>query len=80
MDIKELKGSLALTDFADALVSSTRSKSFGDLWEKSVNCNDCKYRETCKAVADQLEDEGININCRDFIDLLLGDRDIKDLY
>ena len=79
MDIKELKGSLTITDFADALVASTKSKSFGALWEKCVSCNGCKYRETCQAVADKLDDEGINISCSEFIDLLLGDLDLEDL-
>jgi hypothetical protein len=72
MDIKNLKGSVSITDFVDDLCTGSSSETLGALWEKSVDCNHCKYVESCRAIADEYE----NINCRQVVDYLLGDQNL----
>ena len=72
MKIKNLKGSVSLTDFIDDLCTATKSESLGELWENNVGCSDCKYREQCQALGDEFEE----ITCSQVIDHLLGDQDL----
>ena len=72
MEIKNLRGSVSLTDFIDNLCTGSGEATLEALWEKCVNCNHCKYREQCHALADEFED----ITCRQVVDYLLGDQDL----
>ena len=77
MDIKELKGTMTLSDFAEG-ITSARKKSLGAVWENSVSCNDCAYREQCKTISDQIQDEyDVNVYCRQVIDYLMGEMPIE---
>ena len=69
MDIKNLKGSVSLEDFIDDLATGSRVETLGELWEKNVACNHCRYREQCHAIGDVCED----ITCRQIVDYLLGE-------
>lgn len=72
MDIKNLKGSVSLTDFIDDLCTGAGKETLGALWEASVDCNHCKYREQCHALGDEFED----ITCSQVVDHLLGDQNL----
>lgn len=72
MKIKNLKGSVSLTDFIDNLCTGSGEDTLGALWEKCVDCNHCKYREQCHALSEEFE----NITCSQVIDHLLGDQDL----
>ena len=72
MDIKNLKGSVSLTDFIDDLCTATKSESLGELWENNVGCSDCKYCEQCHALGEAYEE----LSCRQIIDYLLGNQNL----
>ncbi len=72
MEIKNLKGSVSLTDFIDDLCTGTQSETLGALWEDNVDCNHCKYRKQCEALGNEFEE----ITCSQVIDHLLGDQDL----
>ena len=78
MDIKELKGTMTTSDFLEGLVDQKKSKSLGEVWEGIVDCNHCNYKEQCRAISDQIQDEyDVNVYCRQVIDYLLGDMSIE---
>jgi hypothetical protein len=75
MDIKKLEGSLSFENFADGLVSYGNCKTFGEVWEKCVTCNNCDHKEACE----QFADEHYGIKCSQFIDILLGHKKLEDV-
>lgn len=75
MDIKNLKGSVSLTDFVDDLCTGSGEATLGALWEKNVDCNHCKYREQCHALGEEYEE----ITCDQVVDYLLGDFNLEKL-
>lgn len=78
MDIKELKGTMDLSDFAEGLVSQKKAKSLGEVWENIVDCNHCPYKEKCQAISDYIQKKyDVNTYCRQIIDYLLGDMSIE---
>ena len=79
MDIKNLKGSVSVVDFADGLLAQKRFETFGALWEDYVDCNHCIYKEKCEAIYEQYEAKGVNLHCRQVIDFLLGDLDLDTI-
>lgn len=79
MDIKSLKGTITISDFADGLLAQKRLETFGAYWEDAVTCDRCPYSEQCKAICAQYSMEGIDIYCGQVIDYLLGDLDLETL-
>ena len=78
MDIKELRGTMDLSDFAEGLVDQNKAKSLGAVWESFVACNHCSYREQCRLISDQIQEEyDVNVYCRQVINYLLGDMPIE---
>jgi hypothetical protein len=78
MNIKELKGTMNLSDFAEGLVGQKKAKSLGEVWEDFVDCNHCPYTEQCKAISNHIQNEyDVNTYCRQTIDYLLGDMSIE---
>lgn len=72
MDIKNLKGSVTVTDFIDDLCTGADKETLGALWEAMVDCNHCKYREQCHALGEAYED----ITCSQVVDHLLGGQNL----
>lgn len=79
MNIKELKGTMDLSDFVEGLVDQKKVETLGAVWEDYVDCNHCSYREKCKAICDHYEDKGVDLYCGQVIDYLLGDLDLDSL-
>lgn len=75
MDIKKLEGSLSFEDFDEGLVSYGNCKTFGEVWEKCVNCNYCDHKAACEA----LQDEVYKITCAQVIDFLLGQKTLAQI-
>jgi hypothetical protein len=75
MDIKKLAGSLSFEDFDEGLVSYGNCRSFGEVWEKCVNCNHCDHKEACE----QFAEEYYGVKCNQFIDLLLGQKTLEQI-
>ena len=79
IDIKSLKGTMSVADFADGLLAQKRLETFGAYWEDAVTCDRCPYVDQCKALCDKYSPEGIDIYCGQVIDYLLGDIDLETL-
>jgi hypothetical protein len=75
MDIKKFEGSMSFDDFSNGIVSYGNCKTFGEVWEKCVTCNNCDHREACEAITD----EYYGIKCHQVIDLLLGHKKLEDI-
>lgn len=78
MDIKSLKGTMTLSDFAEGITSQGNKRTLGAVWEHTIDCNHCNYREACKAISDHIQDEyDVNVYCRQVIDYLMGEMPIE---
>ena len=78
MDIKELKGTMTLENFAAGITAQPNKKTLGAVWEHTIDCNHCNYREQCKAISEQIQDEyDVTVYCRQVIDYLLGEMPIE---
>jgi hypothetical protein len=75
MDIKKLEGSMSFDDFSNGIVSYGNCKTFGEVWEKCVTCNNCDYKDACHALSEEYD----NIKCRQVIDVLLGHTKLEDV-
>jgi MoaA/NifB/PqqE/SkfB family radical SAM enzyme len=77
MDIRKLRGSMTLSDFAEGI---SYKKSLGHLWEEEVDCNHCPYKTQCNQIHAQIEAEyGVGPYCRQIINFLLGESTIEDI-
>lgn len=75
MDIKKYEGSLSFDDFEEGLVARGCCKTFGEVWEKCVNCNHCKHQDACRALIEECSE----IKCSEVIDILLGHKKLEDV-
>ena len=80
MNIKELKGTVPVEEFADGMLSQKRFETFGALWEDYVDCGHCRFKDQCKAICDHYDAKGVDLYCGEVIDYLLGDRDLEKIY
>ncbi len=77
--IKKFEGSISQDDFVLGLLLARGVESSGDLWEKVMDCNHCKFVKQCKAVGDAFADQDKNPSCGQIIDLLLGEIKVEDI-
>ena len=80
MDIKNLKGTVSVPEFADGLLYQKKFETFGALWEDYVGCAHCIYAEKCEAICAHYKSKGIELYCGEVIDYLLGDCDLEEVY
>lgn len=79
MDIKNLKGSMSVADFADGIAAQKKAQTLGVVWEDIVDCDHCTYKEQCKAICDHVQNEyDVSAYCGQVIDYLLGEITIED--
>ena len=77
MNIKELKGTITLSDFVEGII--VKKKTPGAVWEDLVECDRCPYKKQCKAICDQIAAEyDVSVYCGQVIDYLLGEIKIED--
>lgn len=72
---------IGLEDFTSALLVANKHKTetFGDLWEELVECNKCPYSEQCNKLLAYMKDKGKEFECRNFINVLVGDSEMDEL-
>ena len=75
MEFKKLEGTLSFDDFTEGLVSYGNCKTFGEVWDKCVTCNNCQHQKAC----DKLIGECEGIKCHQVIDVLLGHKKFEDI-
>jgi hypothetical protein len=80
MDIKKFKGSVSKEKFLEELLPAAKIETLGELWEDHVNCNNCNFRDQCRALSSELEAKlGSTLYCNQVIDILLGTLDPEDI-
>ena len=72
-NIKKLVGSVSQDDFILGLLLARDVETSGDIWEKVIDCNHCKFAKQCAEICSTLDDLGKNPTCSDVINLLLGE-------
>ena len=75
MDITKLAGSLSFEDYDEGLVSHGNCRTFGEVWEKCVNCSHCAHTAACEALTNKYYD----MKCAQVIDYLLGQKDLETI-
>lgn len=80
-NIKKLEGSVSTEDFILGLVQESRTNTLGEIWEKCVNCCNCKFSKMCAEICSTLEDQEPTKNptCREVVSLLLGEIKLEDI-
>lgn len=77
--IKNFVGSITIEDFINGLLLARGVETLGDIWEKHIDCNHCKFAKQCKAIGDTFADQDKNPACGQIVDLLLGDIKVEDI-
>lgn len=77
--IKKLVGSISQEDFVLGLLLARDVNTSGDIWEKVIDCNHCKFAKQCAELCAALEDQDKNPKCSDVINLLLGETKVEDI-
>ena len=77
--MEKLIGSITIEDFINGLSLARGVETLGDIWEKHIDCNHCKFAKQCKAIGDAFADQDKIPTCSQIIDLLLGDIKVEDI-
>ena len=78
-NVKKFEGSISQDDFVLGLLLARGVETSGDIWEKVIDCNHCKFAKQCAELCSTLEDFGKNPMCKDVINLLLGEIKVEDI-
>lgn len=79
MDLKKFEGSVSQHEFIQGLIMArTETTTPGHVWERSVYCTNCLFAKQCSIITGTLY-PGLRPNCRDIINLLLGEIKLEDL-
>ena len=78
-NINTLVGSVTQEDFVLGLLLARDVKTSGDIWEKVIDCNHCKFVKQCNIIGDHLGDQDKFATCGQIIDLLLGEIKVEDI-
>ena len=77
--VKQLEGSISQHEFIQGLIMArTHTTTPGHVWEQSVYCPNCLFAKQC-AIITEAEAPDKKINCRDAINLLLGEIKVEDI-
>ena len=79
MDMSNFVGSVTIEDFVNGLLLARGVETLGDVWEKVMDCNHCRFVKQCKVIGEHFEDQDNNPTCGKIIDLLLGDIKVEDI-
>lgn len=77
--MEELIGSVSNEDFILGLLSARGVETSGDIWEKLMDCNHCKFTKQCQKLGGIMEQQGKNPRCGQIVDMLLGELKPEDI-
>lgn len=77
--MEKLIGSVSIEDFVNGLLLARGVETLGDVWEKCIDCNHCKFAKQCKVIGDHFAEQDKNPTCSQIVDLLLGDIKVEDI-
>ena len=72
-NIKKFAGSVSQDDFVLGLLLARGVETSGDIWEKLIECNHCKFAKQCAELSAVMEAQDKNPRCGQIIDILLGE-------
>lgn len=79
MDIKQFEGSVSQHEFIQGLMlARTETSTPGHVWESSVRCTNCLFAKQCSTICEAMTPDK-RPNCRDIINLLLGEIKVEDI-
>ena len=76
--INKLVGSVSQDDFILGLLLARDVETSGDIWEKLIDCNHCKFAKQCAEICSAMEAQDKNPTCGQVINLLLGEIQVED--
>ena len=76
--IRKFEGSVSQDDFILGLLQARGVETSGDIWEKVIDCNHCKFAKQCAEICSTLDNHGKNPTCRDVINILLGEIKVEE--
>lgn len=76
--IRKFEGSISQDDFILGLLQARGVETSGDIWEKVIDCNHCKFAKQCTEICSTLDDHGKNPTCHDVINILLGEIKVEE--
>ena len=71
--INKFVGSVSQDDFVLGLLLARGVETSGDIWEKVIDCNHCKFAKQCAEFSQYMEAQDKNPRCGQIIDILLGE-------
>ena len=77
--VKKFEGSISQDDFVLGLLLARGVETSGDIWEKIIDCNHCKFAKQCAEICSTMEDNDKNPTCGQVINLLLGEIKVEDI-
>lgn len=77
--MEKLIGSVSQDDFILGLLSARGVETSGDIWEKLMDCNHCKFVKQCKQLGDAMEQLNKHPRCGQIVDMLLGEIKPEDI-
>jgi hypothetical protein len=77
--MEKLIGSVSIEDFVRGLLLLRDVETLGDVWERCMDCNHCKFVKQCKVIGDHFAEQDKNPTCGQIVDLLLGDIKVEDI-
>lgn len=77
--MEKLFGSVSVVDFVEGLLAANGVNTYGDIWERLLDCNHCMYREQCHKIGDALDQLHKYPTCGQIIDLLTGEIGPEDI-
>lgn len=79
MDIKKFEGSITLDYFVEGLLlARSEDTTPGHIWERCVYCPNCLFAKQCASITGELYPNK-KPNCRDIVNILLGEMKIEDI-
>ena len=77
--MKKLIGSVSQDEFVSGLLLARGVETSGDIWEKLMDCNHCKFVKQCQQLGDAMELLNRHPRCGQIVDMLLGELEPEDL-
>ena len=78
MDLKKFEGMISKHEFIQGLIMArAETTTPGHVWERNVYCPNCLFAKSCALIRESVPLDK-KINCRDIVNLLLGEIKAKD--
>jgi hypothetical protein len=77
--IEDLAGSIDQNYFVQGLLMASSKNTYGDIWEKCVNCTNCLFAKQCQNLCSILDEQNKNPTCAQVVNILTGEIKPEDI-